>query len=186
MEDIENNIFVKRDEFLLYKSIMDQYTLDNLKTELVSMNNHYSSTFGSLAFRDKLDESYISSELLNDIKKCIMVTLSGYFYYIQINNIRFYKQTYGNTKPHYDSALDGVSNYTLLIYLTDDFEGGELVLKCKMTEEEMNANEYKKYIQYTFKPKIGYGILFDKRIFHWANEVYGTKSIMLVDILIKN
>ena len=75
----------------------------------------------------------------------------------------------------------------MLIYLSDDFEGGGLELKCKRTQAEINSQvEYKnkKHIKFSITPKAGYGLAFDKNILHWASEVYGCKKSMLVDLYI--
>lgn len=185
MEDQSNSIFTKREQQVFYKQILDQYTLDELMTELDT--NKFKPNHTSLAKRYRLEQDKISLELLNTIKKNIKITLSNYFNDFEIGYIRFYKQEFGETKKHTDVSLDGKSNYTLLIYLSDDFEGGGLELKCKRTQEEIDNNpEYKdkKHIKFTITPKSGYGLVFDKSILHWAPEVYGCKTSMLVDLYV--
>jgi hypothetical protein len=183
MEDIDNCVFIKRDQQIFYKQILNTYILNELKKELHSEQNNFKNNDTNLATRKKLIDNCINSNILDEIKETIQTVLKNYFQKLEINDIRFYKQTYGETKKHIDKSLDGKSNYTLLVYLSDDFEGGELILKCKRTDEEMEASEKdKKHLQFTIKPKQGYGIIFDKNIPHWSPEVYGCKELMLVDL----
>ena len=166
----------------LYKNVFSYNMINELNMELDSAM--YTEYMYDLAPRNKLEGNSISIPMQNKIKKYIRLALSEYVNIISISNIRFYSQSYGSTKAHYDVPLDGKSTHTLLIYLTDTFEGGELTLKCKIPKDGMkNSNEF---ILHVIKPKVGHGVLFNKNIFHWANEVYGTKSIMMIDLFIKN
>lgn len=185
MEDQSNSIFVKRDQQVFYKQVLDQYTLDDLIKELDSLQ--FTPNHTNLAKRYRLEEDQISLELLKNIKRNIKITLSNYFNDFEIGYIRFYRQEFGETKKHVDVSNDGKSNYTLLIYLSDDFEGGGLELKCKRTQEEIdNCPDYKdkRHIKFSITPKTGYGLIFDKNILHWASEVYGCKKSMLVDLYV--
>ena len=77
MEDQSNSIFTKREQQVFYKQILDQYTLDELMTELDT--NKFKPNHTSLAKRYRLEQDKISLELLNTIKKNIKITLSNYF-----------------------------------------------------------------------------------------------------------
>lgn len=181
MEDVVNAVFTKRDQQILYKQILDNNLLKDLK-----------NCINSKKFKDnttRLSSRYImnddmDNDILNELKKTIKIVLSNYFIF-DIGGIRIYKQEFGEIKPHIDVSSDGKSTYTLLIYMTDNFEGGELHLKCKRTDEEKGSEEPEKHhYLYTIKPKAGYGIVFNKNILHWSPEIYGTKEIILIDLII--
>ncbi len=183
MEDIDNCIFVKRDQQVFYKQILNTYILNELKGELNMKQNNFRDNDTNLATRKRLIDNCINSDIINEVKETIQTVLKDYFQKLEINDIKFYKQMFGETKKHIDKSLDGKSNYTLLVYLSDEFEGGELILKCKRTIKEIKESEKdKKHLQFIIKPKQGYGIIFDKNILHWSPEVYGCKEIILVDL----
>lgn len=100
--------------------------------------------------------------MIASIKANIIVGLSGYFTDIEIGHIRFYRQEFGSTKKHVDVSIDGKSNYTLLVYLSDDFEGGGLELKHRRTQQEIDSEpnyKDKKHAHYVINPREGYGII---------------------------
>ena len=106
-----------------------------------------------------------------------------------MGDLRFYESEFGGIKPHLDinSSSDCAQKphaYTLLIYLTDEFEGGELFVKCKRTEHdaEPQRDPEKLHRVYTFEPRVGYGILFSKSYLHWANVGFGCKRILVTDV----
>ncbi len=91
---------------------------------------------------------------------------------------------HGNTRPHKDGNHDGVSNYTILLYLTDDFDDGKLSIKLKRSDAERLADEPHKYHKvFTIIPKKGYGVIFNKRLTHWANDIYeGHKNFIIIHV----
>lgn len=94
---------------------------------------------------------------------------------------RFYSHLYGSVKPHTDVNHDNKSNYTILIYLTDDFVGGQLSIKTKRPDEERLLSEPDKYHKvFTITPKIGYGVIFKKDLIHYAQECFGSKNFLLI------
>jgi hypothetical protein len=94
-------------------------------------------------------------KLFTDIKICPLV--------------RIYRQEYGKIKRHNDSSAFNMANTTCIIYLNDNYEGGELYL-------ELDDKIHK------IIPKIGYGLFFSKNIYHYANEVYSSKELLILDI----
>lgn len=88
---------------------------------------------------------------------------------ISVRNIRCYKQTYGDIKEHFDVSYDGFCNHTLIIYLNDDYEGSILSIK------DHNKT-------YTIKPTQGIGVLFNKKLLHSSNYIYGVKYSLVIDI----
>jgi len=163
MEDIDNCVFAKSAQQIFYKKVLDTYTLHDLQEELGSNNVNFKNNDTNLATRKRLQSNVVNEEIIDEVKERIQTVLRDYFHMVEIMDIKFYRQVLGETKKHIDKSLDGKSNYTLLVYLSDDFDGGELILKCKRTDEEMEELEKdKKHIQFTIKPKEGYGIIFDK------------------------
>lgn len=184
MEDNNLAVFKACNQQVMYKQILDEGTVIDLKKHLITCS--YQGNYTNMALRSRLDSEALTNELLFQIESAIKITLGSYFTTVEVGNVRFYKQDFGATKPHTDICTDGKSNYTLLIYLSDDFEKGKLRLKCKRTENEIKHEHHnKKHMVFTFFPKIGYGVLFNKDIVHYAEEVYGRKEIMLVDMYIK-
>ena len=81
------------------------------------------------------------------------------------------------------------SNYTILVYLNDNFEGGstsfkipcEEILHNGLTIEEELKN---KFIDFEIKPKTGTAIIFDQRLLHKGNLLLsGTKYVFRTDLL---
>ncbi len=96
---------------------------------------------------------------------------------------KFYCHSFGGVKPHIDSNHDNVSNYTLLLYLNDDFEGGELLIKTNRSEEERILSEPDKHHKiFKIRPMRGYGVIFDKSLLHWAEETYKDKNFLLIHL----
>ena len=116
------------------------------------------------------------------------MVLSDYFPDLRLDpNARFYSHQFGSVKPHKDGNHDGLCNYTLLIYLSDEFEGGKLSIKMKRSMEEMReAEPDKKHKVFTFNPMMGYGVVFSKDLLHWADELFeGEKNILLIHLYSK-
>jgi hypothetical protein len=84
---------------------------------------------------------------------------------------------------HKYKSHDGLCNYTLIIYLTDDFDDGALSIKMKRTKEELKIDPNMKHKVFTIKPIVGYGVIFNKELLHWASEVYmGSKNICIIHL----
>lgn len=105
---------------------------------------------------------------------------------------------YCNTElaPHRDASLTvGTclrSNYTILIYLNDDFEGAETEFIIKnnnlLTSNGLTIKEELQLIQddaiiYKIKPKAGTCVIFDHGIIHKSNPLIGTKYVLRTDLL---
>ena len=82
------------------------------------------------------------------------------------------------------------SIYTIIIYLNDNFQGGETIFyktnkkrqMCQTVQQEMDNNEYK--IKYSYKPKQGEVLIFDHDIIHEGIEVSnGNKYICRTDVV---
>ncbi len=105
---------------------------------------------------------------------------------------------YYNTElaPHRDASLTvGTclrSNYTILIYLNDDFEGAETEFIIKnnnlLTSNGLTIKEELQLIQddaiiYKIKPKAGTCVIFDHGIIHKSNPLIGIKYVLRTDLL---
>jgi hypothetical protein len=124
-----------------------------------------------------------------------MIVLRDYFPDLEINsNARFYSHKYGKVRPHKDGNHDNICNYTLLLYLNDDFKDGKLSIKMKRRLEEID--DEKKHKVFTLKPIKGYGVIFNKDCFtrsafradllHWAEEIWeGNKDFLLIHLFSK-
>jgi hypothetical protein len=70
--------------------------------------------------------------------------------------------------------------------LTDDFDDGKLSIKMKRTEEELQGSD-KLHKVFTIMPIVGYGVIFNKDLLHWASEVYtGSKNICIIHLYASN
>jgi hypothetical protein len=179
MEDPLHGIFRNTDE-ILYKQIFSNLESDELNILLQDLATSSASTLAT-GQRDQCD---INLELYPFISDRIITTLSNYFVNLQMNKFcRFYSHKYGEVRAHTDGSPDNQCYYTLLIYLTDDFEGGELSIKIKRTDEDRKLSFPDKYHYiYTFKPMKGYGVVFNKNLLHWADIVIGPKNFLLVHL----
>lgn len=181
MEDVSTLGFRNRSDLIFYKQILDTSQVKDLLKYLATCRYKFQDT--RLASRMKITEGEMEEGALKYVRESILTTLSGYFTDLKINYIRIYRHECGETKRHRDISLDGKSNFTVLIYLTDDFEGGKLTLRTRKDENEIKATDpEKKYFHFTLEPKVGYGIVFPKHLEHWAAELVGKKEIILVDL----
>ena len=186
MEDPTNCVFKSEPKQILYKQILLDDECDELN-ELLEQNiaNGLTQTnIGTSLVTG--NRSYIEFDIRNnkEIHNRLFATLSNYCDLRIDSNARLYSQTFGGIKPHTDANRDGVSTHTLLIYLTDDFDNGKLSIRTKRSDEEKLAHEPNMHHKvFTFAPRKGYGVLFDKSLVHWADEVYtGSKNFLLVSL----
>lgn len=114
----------------------------------------------------------------------------------QINNcfrINKYEKDQG-FYPHrdaqYTESSTRKSNYTMLIYLNDDFEDGEteffIPLKDYINTGYLINEELRKFpfIKAPFKPRKGMAIIFDQRLIHKGKNVLsGTKYVLRTDMI---
>ena len=176
MEDSIYAVFRSTDN-IIYKQFL-------LSDEASEYNNIFANiTTTSLTTISTGLREYVDINLTEypDIVNRILIVLDNYLPDICLARYcRFYSHKYGHIKPHVDMNHDNKSNYTLLIYLTDDFEGGELSIKVKRTADDLELTEPNKFHHvFTFKPFKGYGILFRKNLSRWADYVIGNKNLLL-------
>ena len=80
----------------------------------------------------------INLKYYEELTNRLFIVLRDYFPDIKVDyNARFYNHQYGIVKPHIDKSHDGISNYTLLLYLTENFNDGKLYVKIKRTEQDL-------------------------------------------------
>lgn len=185
MEDQTNSVFKKEEKQILYKQILPNHECDEINAYLENNNLHKTHIGTSLVTGNRVYIDINLKELpYTFICDRLVATLSNYCNLEIDPNARLYSQIYGGIKPHTDKNRDGVSTHTLLIYLTDNFDDGKLSIKMKRSnEEKLECENDKHHKVFTFTPKKGYGILFDKDLLHWASEVYtGNKNFLLVSL----
>lgn len=186
---MEDNVYAifKSEEQIIYKQILNideaeifnNYLVEMINNDLADKNIGTSLVNGVRMFV----EINLKLENYNYLCDRLVIVLKDYFPDLRIDHhARLYSQSYGSIKPHTDKNHDGVSNYTMLIYLTDDFDDGKLSIKTKRTHDEISEYENNKFHKvFTIKPMIGYGIIFNKNLLHWASDVYqGNKNFLLI------
>lgn len=171
----------------LYKAILSEETVADLLTYYNTHNDTAAVSANSAIFPSRRRVDCLPEELTTRVVRECQVTMSSYFVAFEVYNPRIYGQNYGITKPHRDASLDGRATHTLLIYLTDSFEGGVLSIKTPRTEKhvEVYGRPEHRHIVHTMEPRKGYGVLFQKVDLHYTDELISNseKVIMLLDIV---
>ncbi len=154
---------------------------DDLSNDLINYFNIKSpqliSVSGSKLFPQRKQLRELPSELSDKVISEVNTVLSNYFnnFHIYYDNMRIYYSDFGEVKPHKDVTIKDNYNYTLLIYLSDNFDGGKITVKVPI-------EEIKKHYYVTPEPRKCYGILFPKDCIHYTDELYtGGKYILLLD-----
>jgi hypothetical protein len=162
---------------ILYKQIIS----NDLSDELLNyFNIHYNELYsmnGSNLFPQRKQMRDIPIDLCDKLVDEIKITMSNNFnnFDVDTNNIRIYYSDFGIVKPHKDVVIKENYNNTLLIYLSDDFDGGQITVKIPI-------EEIKKHYYVTPEARKCYGILFPKECIHYTDELYtGGKYIVLLD-----
>jgi Sec-independent protein translocase protein TatA len=109
---------------------------------------------------------------------------------LRINKYVDSKECKWHRDAQYTSSPLVKSNYTILIYLNDDFKDGETILRIPLEEIIHDGITIKeelirltKYKDITIKPTKGMAIIFDQRLLHKGNSVVGTKYILRSDLV---
>lgn len=99
---------------------------------------------------------------------------------------------YAHRDAQYTKNESIKSNYTLLVYLNDDFSDGETVFYVPLSEYINNGylvrEELKKFpfVQVPFKPCKGMAVIFDQRLIHKGSNVgSGNKYVLRTDLICK-
>src|SRR3972149_6160493 len=144
MEDPVNAIFNREPDQLFYKQLLDSNEASELNSQLLQTETVWKNGAVIIAngHRPYIDVNL--DEDLVEIKQRLYIVLRDYFPDMIVSpDARFYNHQYGGVKPHTDGNRDGISCYTLLLYLRDDFEGGRLSIKAKRSEEEKKTYDPK-------------------------------------------
>lgn len=94
----------------------------------------------------------------------------------------------------YVNSLTSRSNYSIIIYLNDNFEHGETIFRsidetCNYEHngltirEELGIIQKHNYHDIGIKPKKGKAIIFDQRLLHMGKNVMGTKYVLRSDLI---
>lgn len=122
------------------------------------------------------DNPQIAEQIWEMVKDMLPADIDGYEPIGLNERFRFYRYKDGQQfKPHVDGSFrrseTETSKITLLIYLNEDFEGGNTTLVLEGEE---------------IKPKEGMLFLFEHRIMHCGRPVTeGTKYVLRTDVMYK-
>jgi len=122
------------------------------------------------------DNPQVATQIFEMIKDLVPYNIDGYEPIGLNERFRFYRYKDGQRfRPHVDGAFKRsdteVSLLTLLLYLNEEFEGGETNLII------LNEN---------IKPKTGMLLIFDHKILHAGSSVTsGTKYVLRTDVMYK-
>ncbi len=132
------------------------------------------------SFRDNDRVVFDNPELANDlwsrIKDKVPQEFNGWTACGLNERLRYYRYKDGQQfKPHIDGAFkrdeNEVSMITLLIYLNEDFEGGETMFVLEFE---------------SIKPKTGMVLLFEHKLLHSGRPVLsGVKYVLRTDVMYK-
>jgi hypothetical protein len=185
MEDQHHGVF-NSNTGILYKEILSIAKCDELNNRLnMEVNKANTSIVTNLVTGLRYHLDINIRDEYPEICDRLYTLLDSYLADLRMDpNARLYSQAFGGIKPHRDINHDGISNYTLLIYLNDDFDDGKLSIKTKRTEEERLAFEPTKFHKvFTFRPIAGYGVIFDKNLLHYAADVnMGKKNLLIIHL----
>jgi hypothetical protein len=171
---------------IIYKQIFGVDEAEELNNYFVGLLRNEPSLFQSdeLASGERfLYNIDLSEERFQFITDRLFLVLENYFHPLQMDRYgRFYSHRFGSVRPHTDRNHDNKSNYTILIYLTDMFEGKLSVKMQRSVEERKLYEPDKKHKVFTFTPLRGYAVIFHKDLLHWAQETYSDKNFLLLHL----
>lgn len=177
------------DKNILYKAMISNELCDDIK-EYFDAKESSLKFVGNNLFPQRKRLLELEDSLRERIVKEINITVGQYFTKFTAieDSPRIYFSTYGTVKPHVDDSKYGNDTHTCLIYLTDNFKGGNIT--CKNVRDNEHIDVYgdatKKHVTTTCEPRKTYGILFPKKCIHYTDELYeGEKIIMLIDCIIE-
>jgi hypothetical protein len=174
---------------MLYKRMLDDATVEEASAQLRASGAWNRIDGGLAPFRLRTEECVFEPGTSAELRAQIETGLSPYLGEMVLGDFRVYVQEFGGIRPHLDTVQSEVcasypNRFTLLIYLTDDFEGGRLRVKCPRGEAdpEPEKEPQKRHRVLSPEPRRGYGVLFSKDYPHWADDVFGAKVILLTDV----
>lgn len=149
--------------------------LDDNILKTINNNNHYNPC----GFKSSCVEWAHNNGAINP---CIRINK-----YVDSKGFPFHRDS------PFVSSLIVKSNYTLIIYLNDNYDNGETIFRVPdnkyehigyTIQEELNiiGNRYKEHV---IKPKKGMAIIFDQSIIHMGNSIQNTKYVLRSDLISK-
>jgi hypothetical protein len=184
----ECDYYVNKAKEIGFHNLKNQYPEDYRNSERLSF---LSDDIAALIW-ERL-KNFLEKEDLNG-KKPMNINVSGVWKPSRVNNgIKITKYTSGSFfKPHIDNVFifnpQEITIHTILIYLNDEFEGGETNF-CEIPEHGLksflfNGISYK--IIESIKPVKGRAIVFENYKCHEGSKLLsGTKYIMKTEIVFK-
>lgn len=121
------------------------------------------------------------------VKDQLIVVLGNYLGYHDLcvsDDVRFYRHQFGEVKRHTDGTRDG-SQYSLLLYLSDDFEGG--TLSVRVPRDPLDRQSFQPEMGHQvfsfLHPRPGWAVVFSKNLIHFADCVEtGSKDFLLIHL----
>ncbi|NNP76618.1 hypothetical protein A7P54_09300 [Acinetobacter sp. Ac_3412] len=134
------------------------------------------------------DSTELADTLYSKLKPSLPERLNGWEISGLNERFRFYRYESGETfKPHFDGIYEVNDRYrsqlTLLIYLSEDFIGGETIFyrnsgMLKPCKETQTAN---------IQPKLGQILVFEHQQLHeGAPVISGQKYVLRTDVMYRN
>ena len=137
------------------------------------------------SIRDNSRFSYDSYDFSQELFEKMKAYLPNTFFDRKIcglnNRVHFYKYDVGqkfdwHKDGHYSPDAYTTSYFTFLVYLNDNFEGGETSFESVGTDDG--------YISFTIEPKVGTALFFYHKVLHKGEEVSkGVKYAMRSDVM---
>ena len=164
---------------IIYKQVLCEENVDDLIDQYHSIPTNRQNN-GSYVY-DYVDVR-ISSEIRNTIYKL-------FSNYVLIRHVaycgRIHHVTFGGISEHSDAKyfndiLQSYSRFTLIIYLSDVYDGGQTEIRRQ--KFSLIDDNKEKFERHHITPKKGYGVLFPSELIHCAQPSYGDKYMLIMRI----
>jgi hypothetical protein len=175
MQDAAQVVF-EAECHIIYKALLPQDLLLSVRSRLdTGLCMEPTGTSAASIAQGLRYQRCLQLDDLPELEPVLRAALGGYFPDIKFaDEVRLYRQICGGIRQHRDLQRASAT-YTLLIYLSDDFDGGELYLKRPRSEGG--------HWEFKVTPRAGWGIVFPKSTLHWADAVLGNaKDLLLLDL----
>lgn len=169
------------DSPIIYKKILSTEIVDELITCYYNAPRQYQN-HGSYIY------DFVEIGIPDEIRMIITNLFSNY---VLIQHVahkgRIHHVTCGGIAEHrdvnyYNNELQLYSKYTLIIYLTDVYEGGQTEIRRQKFSLPIDDLNKEKFERHHLTPSKGYGVLFPSELIHCAQPSYGDKYMLILRI----